>query len=136
MRALTIRQPWAHAITHHHKTIENRTWNTRHRGPIAIHAATSHNHAAYHDPNITPLGLTPANLTRGAITATATLTHTHPDDGECNPWAMPGHWHWLLTDVRPLPEPIPCTGRLGLWHLPDHIAALLPADAGQPQLFR
>jgi len=39
MKALTIRQPWAWAIFHAGKDIENRDWPTRLRGRIAIHAA-------------------------------------------------------------------------------------------------
>lgn len=38
LRALTIRQPWAWAIIHGGKDIENRSWNTKHRGPLVIHA--------------------------------------------------------------------------------------------------
>jgi hypothetical protein len=38
MRALTIRQPWATLIAEGVKTIETRSWSTKHRGPIAIHA--------------------------------------------------------------------------------------------------
>jgi hypothetical protein len=29
----------------------------------------------------------------------------------------PGRYAWLLADVRPLPEPIPCKGALSLWEL-------------------
>ena len=39
MKALSIRQPWAAAIVQLGKNIENRTWATRFRGPILIHAA-------------------------------------------------------------------------------------------------
>lgn len=38
MKALTIRQPWASLIALGIKTIETRSWQTRYRGPIAIHA--------------------------------------------------------------------------------------------------
>lgn len=38
MKALTIRQPWAALITSNIKTIETRTWTTKYRGPLAIHA--------------------------------------------------------------------------------------------------
>jgi len=41
MKALSIRQPWASMIVHGIKTIENRTWSTKYRGPIAI-CASSH----------------------------------------------------------------------------------------------
>ncbi|MCA0850378.1 ASCH domain-containing protein [Salipiger thiooxidans] len=39
MKALSIRQPWADAIIWHGKDVENRTWSTRYRGPVLIHAA-------------------------------------------------------------------------------------------------
>lgn len=29
-------------------------------------------------------------------------------------WAMPGQWHWVLADARPLPF-WPCKGRLGIF---------------------
>lgn len=38
MRALTIRQPWATLIATGAKTIETRSWSTKYRGPLAIHA--------------------------------------------------------------------------------------------------
>lgn len=38
MKALTIRQPWASLIGLGVKTIETRSWTTRYRGPLAIHA--------------------------------------------------------------------------------------------------
>lgn len=40
MKALSIRQPWAWLITHGHKTIENRTWDTKKRGRFLIHASS------------------------------------------------------------------------------------------------
>lgn len=39
MKTLTIRQPWASLIAAGVKTIETRSWSTRYRGPLAIHAA-------------------------------------------------------------------------------------------------
>lgn len=38
MKCLSIRQPWAWAIFHLKKNIENRTWSTSYRGPLLIHA--------------------------------------------------------------------------------------------------
>ena len=38
---LSIRQPWAWAIIHAGKDIENRDWPTRYRGRILIHAGVS-----------------------------------------------------------------------------------------------
>ena len=39
MKAISIRPPWAWAILHAGKDIENRTWKTKIRGTIAIHAS-------------------------------------------------------------------------------------------------
>jgi ASCH domain len=39
MKALSVRQPWASAIIHSTKNIENRGWPINYRGDIVIHAA-------------------------------------------------------------------------------------------------
>lgn len=39
--ALAVRQPWAWLIVNGYKDVENRSWFTRHRGPLLVHAATS-----------------------------------------------------------------------------------------------
>lgn len=42
MKALSLTQPWAHAILHHGKRIENREWKgCSYRGPILLHASKS-----------------------------------------------------------------------------------------------
>ena len=38
-RILSVRQPWAWAIVHGFKNIENRTWRSRFRGRLFIHAS-------------------------------------------------------------------------------------------------
>ena len=38
MNCISIQQPWAWLIVHGHKPVENRTWSTKHRGPLLIHA--------------------------------------------------------------------------------------------------
>jgi hypothetical protein len=40
VRAITVQQPWAWAIVHGGKNVENRTQLWRYRGPLAIHAGT------------------------------------------------------------------------------------------------
>jgi hypothetical protein len=37
--AVSIRQPWAWLIVHGYKDVENRTWITKYRGEISIHAS-------------------------------------------------------------------------------------------------
>lgn len=36
MRILSVRQPWAWALVDGWKDVENRSWRTAYRGPIAI----------------------------------------------------------------------------------------------------
>src|SRR5437016_10859136 len=38
MKALSVRQPWAWLIVNGHKDIENRSWQTKFRGKLLIHA--------------------------------------------------------------------------------------------------
>jgi ASCH domain len=87
-----------------------------------------------------PLTSTAISLTRGnalmafgAVVAVAELAgcHLSPDFGGtcgatrplCSPWAVRDQYHWLLEDVRPLAEPVPCRGALRLWRLPDDVEA-------------
>jgi hypothetical protein len=39
----------------------------------------------------------------------------------CSPWAVDGQWHIELANVRPLAEPMPYRGKLGLWYLPAEV---------------
>lgn len=39
MKAITLTQPWAQLVALGAKCIETRSWSTRYRGPLAIHAA-------------------------------------------------------------------------------------------------
>ncbi|WP_051743025.1 ASCH domain-containing protein [Kitasatospora sp. MBT66] len=137
--ALTIRQPWLAAILAGDKTTENRSWLTRHRGPVVLHAARALARDGQADPLVRAALARPGApaLTTGALVATARITDCHRDTGCCRPWGLPGLWHWTLTDVQDLPDPIPAAGRLGLWRLDPgqhallhrHQAAALPAVA-------
>jgi len=122
--ALTIHQPWAGAIAHGTKRVENRTWPApeRHIGTrILIHAgAEIDKHAIVYGPHLDVLS---------AIIAIARLTECHAahmDGTCCGPWGDPKGFHWLLDDVTPLHDPVPCKGRQRLW-IPDEetVAAVL-----------
>lgn len=118
MRALTIRQPWAGAIVHQSKRIENRTWKlpaAHHGARILIHAgAQSDKTAVIYGPNLDVYS---------AIIGVATVTGYHwSDDGLCcGPWGFENAYHWTLADVAALPEPIPAKGALGFWTPSDEI---------------
>jgi len=118
MRALSVRPPWAWAIAHANKRIENRTWPTSYRGPVAIHASQAFSRSETaelvrilgYDPD-------PALFTRGAFVAVVDLADVVKAESiEPSPWLC-GPYAWLLENVRPLRVDIPATGRLGLWRL-------------------
>lgn len=41
MKVLTIQEPWASLLVLGHKKIETRSWATKYRGPLLIHASAS-----------------------------------------------------------------------------------------------
>jgi hypothetical protein len=120
--ALSIRQPWAHAIAQGWKPVENRVWQTTRRGPICIHASRFHKASwlddaqAYEDlieerdiPRALP---SPDDLAFGAIIGTAEIVDCvdhHPSSWFCGPFAM------VLANARPLEKPIPIIGKLGFF---------------------
>lgn len=127
MRALTIRQPWAAAIAHGPKRIENRTKPIpyKHLGTtILIHAG------AAEDDNALPADMTrPWPRHFRAIVAVARLASCHQDEGCCRPWGFPDTWHWVLEDVRPIQHPPrPVRGQLGLWTVPGPALAAVQAQ--------
>ena len=47
MKTLTVKQPWASLIVAGIKDIENRTWATKYRGPLMIHAGAKESGSLY-----------------------------------------------------------------------------------------
>lgn len=138
MKAITIIQPWATLIALGEKKFETRSWQTKHRGPIAIHAGKKVDEAACREESIRKVlvehGYTAYNLPTGAILAIATLNRclksvdTWTDGYELENRELiyspeyefgdftPGRYAWELIDVQQLQEPIPAKGQQGLWN--------------------
>ena len=49
MKAITVKPTWAWAIIYAGKNIENRSWQTRIRGPVAIHASKNLSRKEYEE---------------------------------------------------------------------------------------
>lgn len=146
MKALTVQQPWAWAIVHGGKNIENRTQLWSYRGPLAIHAGVQWSARGINSPLIHDAWDQHGDFTHtpnehdaftfGAILGVADLVDVHPDAGCCRPWGESAYIehggkerrrvvHLVLEDPRPLAEPIPCKGALGLWTPPADIVTRL-----------
>lgn len=119
MKALSIRQPWAWLIINGGKDIENRTWPTKYRGQVLIHAAKGMTRAEYEDA-LDPLHASggsvidlPAfeDLERGGIVGSVEIVDCVRDSD--SPWYM-GAWGFVLRNPKPLTFQ-PLKGRLGFF---------------------
>jgi hypothetical protein len=122
MKALTIKQPWVHAILYEGKDIENRSWQRSFRGWLAIHASAQPNCQAIfprgiHVPDLDTLDYSAiCGVARvvDIVTRNRSKWFWHPDDGSIN-------YGWVLAKVIRLKKPIPCKGKLGLWNVSPKI---------------
>lgn len=128
IKAISIRQPWAWAIVHGGKDVENRSWQTNYRGPVAIHAAKGMSKGEYTDAAefITGaigrvdndwlmrwLGVcaAPSRLDHGGIIGVANIVDCVSESE--SPWFF-GKYGFVLDSVRPV-DFIPVKGALGFF---------------------
>lgn len=162
MKAITLTQPWATLVALDAKRIETRSWSTKYRGPLAIHAAKGFPKEAQQLLLVEPFASAlekggvgrkisdawfVGQLPLGCMIATCELVNVvqfgclsvwvdptgkerilekHPISG----WVQvppdgtdeykfgdytPGRYAWILSNIKPLPEPIPVRGSLGVW---------------------
>ncbi|MCP4896785.1 MAG: ASCH domain-containing protein [bacterium] len=119
--ALSIRQPWADLIVDGIKDIENRKWNTRHRGSILIHSPKTVDTAAVRRM-ISELSLSAASDYKpitGAIIGAVRITDCV--QGHSSRF-FGGPWGFVLADAVRFPTPIKCSGKLGLFPIPLEVA--------------
>ncbi len=131
MKAITVRQPWAWAIMHAGKDVENRSRNIAgtYRGLLVIHQGKRPIPAS--DPGrdlilrlTGRLPLIEDPRTLGAALGIVELVDVvppHPRCSYCTPWAEERCWQLELRKPRWFPEPIPYRGQLGLWEFPQHL---------------
>lgn len=123
VRALTVRQPYAACIAYAGKTVENRVTRWSYRGTILIHAGAAVDKAAKKHPPMASV-IRGLQLEQRAVIAVARIVDAHDNDGECTPWSLPGHTHYVLDDITPLSLPVPHErGQLGLWFPPAELVA-------------
>lgn len=138
MKAITILQPFASLVSLEQKKIETRSWPTKYRGPLAIHAGKTIKpefmNLAWNEPFFSALkplhkledGNTSIQYPLGCIIATCNLvdcikmtpefikTVKRPelDFG----FYQVGRYAWILKDVKALDEPIPAKGLQRIWN--------------------
>ena len=136
LKAITIKQPWATLISLNEKKLETRSWQTKHRGAIAIHAGKQIDVEACKDVEISKTlkkhGLGITDLPVGAVIAIANLAQCHEvlEDHGLNAKTTggmvtnkeyafgdysEGRYAWELKDIKVLPIPIEIKGQQRLW---------------------
>jgi hypothetical protein len=148
VKALSIRQPWAWLIVRPDlteeddravayasgelKDIENRTWPTKFRGRVLIHASKGMTKQEYEDAEdplwasrgptieLPPFG----ELQRGGIVGVATIDACVPSIERQSRWHIEGCFGFRLIHVKPLPF-LECKGALGFFDVPHDVAAKL-----------
>lgn len=127
MKALSIRQPWAELIIQGRKTIELRTWATRYRGVLIIHAGYIVDEEACKQ-----FGLDPTTIAHGALIGTVELVdiialtseqyealydaHLATDD-----WPSEPLYGWQFQRPQTFQEPLPAQGQPGLYTISDNL---------------
>lgn len=126
--ALSVRQPWAWAIIHAGKDIENRSWQAvnhglKRRGVIAIHAAKGMTQGEYEDASdfirqVHGSCPHPSQLERGGIIGTVEVVDVVT--GSDSPWFVGPHG-LVLASPKPCPF-IPCSGVLGYFNWKERLS--------------
>nr|WP_227467512.1 ASCH domain-containing protein [Nocardioides lijunqiniae] len=154
---MTVQQPWAWAIVHGGKDVENRTQAWTYRGALAIHAGARLSERGLRavpdiaaaeqlvDPDMIRAEMRD-QLVTGTIIGVVDLVDVHYSAGSspdaidcCDSWWAEASYdehggrtrrdvvHLVLEHPRPVPEPIACKGRLGLWTPPVEVLEQLQA---------
>ena len=115
MKTISIQQPWAWLIVNGYKDLENRTWATKYRGRVLIHAPKTVDKTGFQAQRewVQASGIQiPDDLPTGAIVGEATITGTVT--ASHSPW-FEGPVAIELADAVAYAEPIPARGQLGVY---------------------
>ena len=132
--ALSVRQPWAWAIVKGFKDVENRTWSTKYRGLVYIHApkkVETHqidyvihcvSDTLNEDSDVYQewLALYKEEAKTGGLVGVAWINdcqpHSYERHGLSNQWAFgPQCWELDTEKAEMFERMVPCKGKLGLW---------------------
>lgn len=139
IQVLTLIQPWATLAAFNEKGFETRSWGTKYRGKLAIHAGKKIDYEACEQPRIKAAlarhGITkPSQLPTGCIVAVTQVFdcvkmvsdptekygvkipgYKLSDREYSFGHYAPGRWAWILANTKRTPN-IPAKGKQGLWN--------------------
>lgn len=142
MKTLSLLQPWATLVVMGAKKIETRSWNTKYRGELLIHASVNNKAAkelCHTDPFLNyirhwtdlPYGAIIGKVDLISTGATEKFNRAILEDMIPNItlelWKQevafgdysPGRYGWLLSDPVHFKTPTPAKGALSLWEFEE-----------------
>lgn len=157
MKAITIKQPWASLIVEGIKDVENRTWPTKFRGRVLIHAGANpvkfialgdiltQQQFDFFKGNISPfignhLGaiIGSVEIVDCVINHTSIWAEKSYFNVTSNPLPLeeenePDYivYNWVLANPIKFEKPIPAKGKLSFWDYPNISAAPEEEESGK-----
>jgi len=136
MKTITIKQPWASLIVEGIKDVENRTWPTKFRGRVLVHAgATLVKFNALVDiltypqfdilkGNVSPfIGNYLGAIIGSVEIVDCVINHksiwADKTDLETVVWSSKPIYNWILANPIKFDKPIPAKGKLSFWEFPE-----------------
>ena len=128
MKVLSITEPYATLIKENKKNIETRSWKTKYRGELYIHASSTKIPKKYKEQEAMSL-IDINSLNFGNIICKCELVdcvymtkdfisdikNNNYQEYICGEYAE-GRYAWILKNVEVLNEPIKAKGHLGIWN--------------------
>ena len=143
IKGLTISQPFASLIADGEKWVENRTWSTRYRGWLAIHAGkgtqylTKPELAVYSTGCVVAVARLVVCITANDIPRSFRRDRKIGDSSKTYQMLWDhkhaeGPYMWVLDRVDKLSQPVQCNGAQGLWSIDkpllEKILSVMPTE--------
>ena len=137
IRALSVTQPWATVIISKGKNVENRQWNTKLRGYIAIHASQKKDLNGFEyllDKYGIKLNI--KETPYGSIVGLAEIINviTKKDVTKNTKKWFEGEYGFVLKNVIILKKPVSAKGALGFWRLKGRALHAVLYQLNSPQI--
>ena len=121
MTAMSLVQPWGELIVTGKKNIENRSWKTKKRGYVAIHASRSKDRKRFERCREEfRLLVDPEDVDFGAVIGFAELVDIVDEETvskKSRKWLEDGNYGFVFENVVRLDEPVEVLGHMGFWTL-------------------
>ena len=153
IKGLSLIQPWGSGVIREFKRYETRSWHTKYRGLVAIHASKTmpgwakrlheKEGGIFRETLNCPWDELPLGAILGVVELigcyrTETILKVReisPQEQDYGDWTE-GRFCWEFRNVMPLQYPIEINGALQLWKLPettkDYLLNLYEGEYGNP----